>query len=97
MTNAFNLKKFMKTELKKVAFYEDSRGYMNGQTRAWQNCYKQKCDQGKGPQDAWNGCLEEFQKAAKKAEWLLNYGGAKDEGKKPDFSAKTPAAQKIIK
>jgi len=96
MTNTFNLKKFIKAELTKTAFYEGAQGYMNSQTRAWQNCYKSKCNQGKDPQESWNGCMEEYQKSAQKAEWLLNYSGVKD-GKRPEFSAKTPAAQKIIK
>ena len=91
MNNTFNLKKYIKK-----AFYEGASGYAVGQTRAWMNCYKQKSDQKKGPQEAWNSCMEEYQKEASKTKWLLNYGGA-SEGAKPELSAKTPAAQKIIK
>jgi hypothetical protein len=92
MKKAFNLKKWMRQ-----AFYDDARGHMQSQTRAWMNCYKQKCDKKKGPQEAWNTCLEEYQKTENKGKWMLDYAGAKDEGSKPSFSAKTPAAQKIIK
>ena len=92
MKQSFNLKKYIKK-----AFYDDARGYMQGQTRAWMNCYKQQCDKKKGPQDAWNTCMEEFQKTAEKDRWLLNYGADKDEGTKPYVDAKTPAAKKIDK
>ena len=92
MKQSFNLKKYIKK-----AFYDDARGHMQSQTRAWQNCYKQQCDKKKGPQEAWNICLEEYQKTADKGKWMLSYSGAKDEGTKINFDAKTPAAQKIIK
>lgn len=92
MDKIFNLKKCIKK-----AFYEDGRGYMLTQSRAWMNCYKSKSDQKKGPQDAWNTCMEEYQKTADKGKWLLNYGADKEEGDKPRLDAKTPAAQKIIK
>jgi len=92
MNKTFNLKKCIKK-----AFYEGAQGYMVGQTRAWMNCYKQKSDAKKGPQEAWNSCMEEYQKEANKSKWLMNYSGAKDDGAKPELSAKTPAAQKIIK
>ena len=92
MNKVFNLKKCIKT-----AFYEGASGYMVSQTRAWTNCYKQKSDQKKGPQEAWNSCMEEYQKEANKAKWMMNYSGAKDDAAKPELSAKTPAAQKIIK
>ncbi len=91
MNKTFNLKKCIKK-----AFYDDGRGYMVGQSRAWMNCYKQKCDQKKRPQEAWTACMEEYQKSANKGKWMLNYSGAKDEGAKPNLSAKTPAAQEII-
>lgn len=92
MKKSFNLKKYIKK-----AFYDDVRGHMQAQTRAWQNCYKQQCDKKKQPQEAWNTCLEEYQKAENKGKWVLSYAGAKDEGIKQPASAKTPAAQKIIK
>ena len=91
MKTAFNLKKYIKK-----AFYEDGRGYMQSQTRSWMNCYKQKCDSGKGPQEAWNGCLEEYNKTAEKGKWLENYGADNDKiNDRAD--AKTPAAKKITK
>ena len=91
MKKSFNLKKYIKT-----AFYDDARGYMQSQTRAWMNCYKQQCDNKKQPQEAWNTCLEEYQKTANKGKWLMDYGADKNtQSKLP--SAKTPAAQKIIK
>lgn len=89
---SFNLKKYIKK-----AFYEDGRGYMNAQTRSWQNCYKTKSDKGKNPQEVWNDCMKEFQTATDKSKWLLDYGADKDDGKKPYNDAKTPAAQKILK
>lgn len=92
MKKVFNLQKYIKT-----AFYEDVRGYWNSQTRAWQNCYKQKSDNGMPPQEAWNDCLGDYQKAINKAEWVLSYTGAKDKGPKPYLDSKTPAARKIIK
>jgi len=92
MKKSFNLKKYIKK-----AFYDDGRGYMNAQTRSWQNCYKAKSDKGSQPQEAWNDCMKEFQEASDKSKWLINYGADKDEGAKPYNNAKTPAAQKIIK
>jgi len=92
MNKAFNLQKYIKT-----AFYEDGRGYWNAQTRSWMNCYKCKSDEGKQPQEAWNICLNEYQAAIDKSDWVLSYTGAKDGGAKPYLDAKTPAAQKIIK
>jgi len=92
MKQTFNLKKYIKQ-----AFYDDARGYMQTQSRAWMNCYKQQCDKKKNPQEAWNICLEEYQEAEDKSKWITSYGADKDEGAKPRFDAKTPAAQKIIK
>ena len=92
MNKVFNLSKFMKK-----AFYDDSRGYMTQQSRAWANCYKSKCDRGMQPQEAWVSCKDEFQKSSQKAEWALNYVSQDDTGPKPRFDAKTPAAQKILK
>jgi len=77
MKKVFNLKQYVKK-----AFYDDSRGYWNSQTRAWQNCYKQKCNGKVGPQDAWNSCLEEYQKTENKGKWLLDYSGSKGNVKK---------------
>ena len=92
MKKAFNLQKFLKT-----AFYDDGRGYWNTLSRAWANCYKIKSNEGKGAQDAWMTCKDEYQKTASKGKWALDYGSIPDEGKRPDFSAKTPDAEKILK
>ena len=81
----------------KTAFYEGNRGYWNAQSRSYMNCYKCKSDEGMQPQAAWNECLEEYQGALDKADWVLSYTGAKDDGPRPYFDAKTPAAQKIVK
>lgn len=85
----------LKAHLLKTAFYEDVRGYWNTQRRAWMNCYKCKSDDGKGPQDAWNTCLDEYQKSTVNSDWALEYGGNKDGGKKPYLDSKTPFAQKL--
>ena len=96
MKKSFNLQKYIKT-----AFYEDVRGYWNGQSRAWMNCYKLKCDKGMEPQAAWNGCLADYQKSASKSTWVLDYASDKiDKNDRPyldNKDSKTPAAQKIIK
>ncbi len=70
MIKAFNLKQYTKK-----AFYEGAQGYMKPQTRAWQNCYKCKSDEGKGPQDAWNECLKEYQEAGS-SNWAVKYSSS---------------------
>ena len=92
MNKRFNLRQHIKT-----AFYEDARGYMLQQGRAWSNCYKNKCDKGMDPQEAWESCKDEFQSASSKSDWTTSYCADKDTGAKPRFDAKTPAAQKILK
>ena len=87
MIKTFNLRKHIKK-----AFYEDGRGYWNTQTRSWMNCYKCQSDSGKGPQEAWNNCLEEYQNHEDKGKWVMNYSSV-DTGQKR-FDAKTPAAKK---
>lgn len=88
----FNLKKYVK-----LAFYDDARGYWNNQTRAWNNCYKLKSDKGMQPQAAWDNCLRDYQSSADRSKWVLSYTSDQDDSPKPYFSAKTPAAEKIIK
>ena len=56
MSTTFNLQKFLKK-----AYYEDGKGQMQGQSRSWMNCYKQKLDSGKGAQESWQSCLDEYQ------------------------------------
>lgn len=67
MKNSFNLKSF-----RKQAFYDSARGLMQTQTRAWQNCSKAKMEKGMGAQEAWNSCLEEYQKTSG-GDWALKY------------------------
>ena len=71
MKKAFNLKQYTKT-----AFYEGAQGYMKPQTRAWQNCYKCKSDEGKGPQKAWDECMNEYQEAGS-SDWAVKYSSSK--------------------
>lgn len=92
MQRTFNLQKTIRK-----AFYEDSRGYMTQQSRAWMNCYKCKSDEGIKPQEAWQKCRDEFQSSSQKADWALKYVATKEEGSKPYDNAKTPATKKILK
>tara|TARA_Y100000310_G_scaffold79638_1_gene76282 strand:- start:594 stop:890 length:297 start_codon:yes stop_codon:yes gene_type:complete len=39
------------------------------------NCSKCKLDAGMGAQEAWESCLEEFQKGDQKLEWVGQYAG----------------------
>jgi len=77
--NKFNLKE-QKT-LERKAFYEGVQGYMRMETRAWQNCYKQKYDAGMTPHNAWEDCLNSYQKAGNKADWLLKNASSDKEKK----------------
>jgi hypothetical protein len=67
MKTSFNLSKFLKT-----ANYEDGKGLIMKQTRCYSNCQKAKLESGMGAQEAWNSCLEEFQKSSG-SEWALKY------------------------
>jgi len=71
MKKLFNLKQYTKK-----AFYEGAQGYMKPQTRAMQNCYKCKSEEGKSPQEAWKDCLEEYQEAGS-SDWSLKYASVK--------------------
>jgi hypothetical protein len=86
MEKSFNLRRHIKK-----AFNEGVKGYWDSQSRAWMNCYKCHSDQGKGPQEAWNRCLEEFQDTEKKGDWSLNYIASDDDAPKPYLDAKTPS------
>ena len=90
MKKSFNLKQY------KTAFYDDAGGHMKSQTRALSNCYKQQCDKNKSPQEAWNICIEEYQKSEKKDKWIMDYGADKNTQKQRP-SAATPEALKIDK
>ena len=67
-TTGFNLKNY----LEKKAFYEAAQGYIHGQTRAWQNCVRKKLNAGVGANDAWESCLEDFNKLGNKSDWIAD-------------------------
>jgi hypothetical protein len=88
----FNLQKYIKK-----AFYEDDRGYWNMGSRAWPNCLKSKMDKDKkGPQEAYESCLKEYNEA-NRAKWLLTYSGGYDDINNPNEDEGTPAALKLKK
>ena len=87
--NTFNLQGFLKK-----AFYEDVRGYWVAQGRAQQNCYKCKSDEGVGPQEAWQSCLEEYNTASDKNTWVLDYSSDIEDKESPRLDAKTPSVTK---
>lgn len=72
----FNLSKFHKK-----AMYDDGRGLIQQQTRCFQNCQKAKMEAGKGAQEAWQGCLKEFQ-TMKGGTWSTTYSGHDGEAAK---------------
>lgn len=72
----FNLKKF----LKKQASYEGAQGYFSAQSRAWCNCFRDKLRSSKKPQQAWESCLEEYDKAGGNAPWALKYAAKNSAG-----------------
>ena len=65
----FNLKRY----LEKKANYEGAQGYWKAQTRAWMNCTKTKLDAGMSAQEAWQGCLDEYQKGDDNMGWVGTY------------------------
>ena len=86
MKKTFNLR----SHILRTAFYDDSRGLMEVQTRALQNCYKQEGN----TQEGCAKCREKFNKAEDKGKWALDYSATDDKIKERE-SAKTPSAQKI--
>ena len=70
-TMTFNLNSF-----RKKAYYEDAKGLMQGQSRAWMNCYKIKVSSGISPQEAINSCMEEYQDQSK-SNWSVKYASTK--------------------
>lgn len=76
MKTTFNLSKFNKT-----AFYDDSRGLMQKQTRAYQNCYKAKMDSGMSAHKASEACLEEYQSSGTN-DWGMKYANVSGKAKK---------------
>ena len=65
--NTFNLSKF-----RKKGFYDDGKGQAQRQTRAMMNCYKAKQSAGGSAQEAWAGCLDEYN-SGDKADWATKY------------------------
>lgn len=88
-TAGFNFSKW----LTKHANYEGAQGYWVAQTRAWSNCLKCKRDAGKGAQEAWQGCIDEYQKKAGSDDWLYDYASdIKDKIKVNDESLSAAAS-----
>ena len=83
----FNFSKW----LKKQALYEGAQGYAVAQRRAWANCVKCKQDAGSGAQEAWDKCLDEFQKGGKDGKWAYDY--ASDVKDKMKITAQAYQAQ----
>jgi len=65
MKTAFNLKQC----LQKKANYEGAQGYFVLQRRAWNNCVRCKLNDQKSAQEAWQECLNEYQKTGNNMEW----------------------------
>lgn len=68
MNKAFNLKSF-----RKQAFQEGGKGQITTQSRCMMNCFKAKMEKNGKPQEAWFGCLEEYNKAKSKSDWAVKY------------------------
>jgi hypothetical protein len=69
--STFNLKSY----LKKQSSYEGAQGYFSAQSRAWCNCFKNKIEANKRPQEAWQDCLKEYNADAGNSTWALKYAG----------------------
>jgi hypothetical protein len=92
MNKVFNLKAFYKK-----AYYEDVKGYMNGNDRAWPNCLKQKMDgKNKNQQEAYLDCLKEYNEWPKD-KWDLTYTGTKNDSEEVRPDQKTPGAKELKK
>jgi len=66
----FNLKKYL---MQKKANYDGIQGYWVAQTRAWQNCVCHKQKKGASAQNAWQECLEQYQKGDGRLDWIADY------------------------
>jgi hypothetical protein len=62
---SFNLASF----LTRKANYEGAQGYFQRQQRAWMNCVRCQLNEGKGAQDSWETCLDEYQKNGNSMDW----------------------------
>ena len=91
--STFNLKTHM-TKTANLDF-EGARGYFLAQQRAWMNCSKCQREKGKGAQDAWQACFDEFQKGDRKMSWLENY--AADEGMKISKESAVDYSEDVVK
>ena len=65
---SFNLKQ----HLEKTANYEGAQGYFVGQTRTWQNCVRLKRNAGGTAMEAWEDCLESYQKDNGSLKWIAD-------------------------
>jgi len=75
-TTVFNLEKF-----RRMAYYEDAKALMTGQTRNWMNCYKVKVTAGIAPQKAFFSCLSEYQDLSD-GDWFFKYASVNGKNKK---------------
>ena len=50
--------------------YEGVQGYFVAQTRSWQNCSRKKMLKGSTAQEAWQSCLDEYQKMDDNIDWV---------------------------
>jgi hypothetical protein len=64
--------KFNLDNFRKQAYYDDAKGLMQSESRAWMNCYKTKVSAGVSPQEAINSCMEEYQKKNSN-DWSMKY------------------------
>lgn len=68
-TSGFNLARY----LAKRANYEGAQGYAKGQRLAWMNCVRCGMQNNKTPHEAWQSCLEEYQKKGNTLEWVADH------------------------
>lgn len=91
MKHSFNLSKY-----RKQANYDDGKGLMQQETRCFSNCQKAKREAGKGAQEAWQGCLKEFQ-TMKGGDWSTAYSGHDGEAAlKQAAKANKPLVKKAV-
>lgn len=66
----FNLSK---SSMGKKSMYDGGSPQVKEMTRMFSNCQKAKLDKGMGAQEAWQSCLEEYQKNKKNKDWTTKY------------------------
>lgn len=92
MTQPFNLQKFLK-----VAYYDDARGLVSRNSRAWPHCIRMKMEKGKkSNQEAIEECIKEYN-TMDEGEWMTTYVEAYPDSKAPRVKNETPAAAKADK